>query len=25
MLHEYTLHAGQAHMIRYAALGEMRR
>ena len=25
MLHEYTLHAGQAHMIRFAALGEMRR
>lgn len=25
MLHEYTLHAGQAHMIRFAALGEMKR
>lgn len=25
MLHEYTLHAGEAHMIRFAALGEMRR
>jgi Protein of unknown function (DUF664) len=25
MVHEYTLHAGQAHMIRFAALGEMRR
>jgi hypothetical protein len=25
MVHEYTLHAGQAHMIRFAALGEVRR
>lgn len=25
MLHEYTLHSGQAHMIRFAALGELRR
>jgi hypothetical protein len=25
MIHEYTLHAGQAHMIRFAALGEMKR
>ncbi len=25
MIHEYTLHAGQAHMIRFAALGELRR
>lgn len=25
MVHEYTLHAGQAHMIRFAALGELRR
>ena len=25
MLHEYTLHAGQAHMIRFAALGELKR
>jgi hypothetical protein len=25
MLHEYTLHAGEAHMIRFAALGEMKR
>lgn len=25
MLHEYTLHAGQAHMLRFAALGELRR
>ena len=25
MVHEYTLHAGQAHMIRFAALGEMKR
>lgn len=25
MVHEYTLHAGQAHMIRFAALGEMQR
>lgn len=25
MLHEYTLHAGQAHMIRFAALGDVRR
>ncbi|WP_162564244.1 MULTISPECIES: DUF664 domain-containing protein [Microbacterium] len=25
MLHEYTLHAGEAHMIRFAALGELRR
>lgn len=23
MFHEYTLHAGQAHMLRYAALGEV--
>ena len=23
MIHEYTLHAGQAHMLRFAALGEM--
>jgi hypothetical protein len=25
MMHEYTLHAGQAHMLRFAALGEMLR
>ncbi len=25
MIHEYTLHAGQAHMLRYAALGEVKR
>lgn len=25
MLHEYTLHAGEAHMIRFAALGELKR
>ncbi len=25
MVHEYTLHAGQAHMLRFAALGEMLR
>lgn len=25
MVHEYTLHAGQAHMIRFAALGDMTR
>lgn len=25
MLHEYTLHAGQAHMLRFGALGELRR
>ena len=25
LLHEYTLHAGQAHMLRFAALGELRR
>ncbi len=25
MLHEYTLHSGQAHMLRFAALGELRR
>ena len=25
MLHEYTLHAGQAHMLRFAALGELKR
>ncbi|MDY0908784.1 DUF664 domain-containing protein [Microbacterium sp. CFBP9034] len=25
MVHEYALHAGEAHMIRFAALGEMRR
>lgn len=23
MIHEYTLHSGQAHMLRYAALGEV--
>lgn len=23
MIHEYTLHSGQAHMLRYAALGEI--
>ena len=23
IIHEYTLHAGQAHMLRFAALGEM--
>jgi hypothetical protein len=25
MLHEYALHAGEAHMIRFAALGELKR
>lgn len=25
LFHEYTLHAGQAHMLRYAALGDVRR
>lgn len=25
MIHEYTLHAGQAHMLRFAALGDVRR
>jgi hypothetical protein len=25
MIDEYALHAGQAHMLRFAALGEMRR
>jgi hypothetical protein len=25
MIHEYTLHSGQAHMLRYAALGEIAR
>ena len=23
MIHEYTLHSGQAHMLRFAALGEI--
>jgi len=25
MIDEYALHAGQAHMLRFAALGEMKR
>lgn len=25
VVHEYTLHSGQAHMLRFAALGELRR
>lgn len=25
MIHEYTLHSGQAHMLRFAALGELKR
>jgi len=25
MVHEYTLHSGQAHMLRFAALGELKR
>jgi hypothetical protein len=25
MIDEYALHAGQAHMLRFAALGELRR
>ncbi|MEM7326990.1 MAG: DUF664 domain-containing protein [Actinomycetota bacterium] len=25
MVHEYTLHAGQAHMLRFASLGKMKR
>jgi len=25
MVHEYTLHSGQAHMLRFAALGDLRR
>ncbi|MDQ0577184.1 mycothiol transferase [Agromyces albus] len=25
ILHEYTLHSGQAHMLRFAALGDLRR
>ncbi|WP_344058629.1 DUF664 domain-containing protein [Microbacterium pumilum] len=25
IVHEYTLHSGQAHMLRFAALGELRR